>query len=127
MELNTDRIDAAVLALLLLGLHDGCRVWKTFDWDAMNRLHEKGFISDPVSKAKSVVITVQGQREAERLFRTMFAAYRSGQSASYSPPIRCSCSPCAVAARSNAASSSSAEPNDVAAGSTRPGSRVVTS
>jgi hypothetical protein len=76
MELNIVRIDAAVLALLLLGLHDGCRVWKTFDWDAMNRLHEKGFISDPVSKAKSVVITVQGQREAERLFRTMFAAHR---------------------------------------------------
>ena len=76
MELNTVRIDAAVLALLLLGLHDGCRVWKTFDWDAMNRLHEKGFISDPVSKAKSVVITVQGQREAERPFRTMFAAHR---------------------------------------------------
>jgi hypothetical protein len=76
MELNTDRIDAAVLALLLLGLHDGCRVWKTFDWDAMNRLHEKGFISDPVSKAKSVVLTEQGQREAERLFRTMFAAHQ---------------------------------------------------
>src|SRR3954471_17726085 len=48
MEPDTDRIDAAVLALLLLGLHNGCRVWKTFDWDAMNRLHEKGFISDPV-------------------------------------------------------------------------------
>ena len=47
MELDTDRIDAAVLALLLLGLHDGCQAWKTFGWDAMNRLHEKGFISDP--------------------------------------------------------------------------------
>ena len=68
MELDTDRIDAAVLALLLLGLHDGCRVWKTFDWDAMNRLHEKGFISDPVGRAKSVVLTEDGQREAQRLF-----------------------------------------------------------
>src|SRR3954454_10369602 len=73
MELDTDRIDAAVLALLLLGLYDGCRVWKTFDWDAMNRLHEKGFISDPVSRAKSVVLTEDGQREAQRLFQTMFA------------------------------------------------------
>jgi len=52
MELDIDRIDAAVLALLLLGLHDGCRVWKTFDWDVMNRLHEKGFISNPIGKAK---------------------------------------------------------------------------
>jgi hypothetical protein len=54
MGIDTDRIDAAVLALLLLGLHDGYRIWKTFDWDAMNRLHEKGFISDPVGRAKSV-------------------------------------------------------------------------
>jgi len=74
VELDTDRIDAAVLALLLLGLHDGCRVWKTFDWDAMNRLHEKGFISDPVGRAKSVVLTEDGQREAQRLFETMFTA-----------------------------------------------------
>jgi hypothetical protein len=73
MEIDTDRIDEAVLALLLLGLHDGCRVWKGFDWDAMSRLHEKGFISDPVGKAKSVVLTEEGQREAERLFERMFA------------------------------------------------------
>jgi Mn-dependent DtxR family transcriptional regulator len=51
-------------------------VWKTFDWDAMNRLHDKGMISDPVGKAKSVVLTEEGQREAERLFQEMFAARR---------------------------------------------------
>ena len=76
MDIDTDRIDAAVLALLLLGLHDRSRVWKTFDWDAMNRLHHKGLISDPVGKAKSVVLTEEGQREAERLFQEMFAARR---------------------------------------------------
>lgn len=76
MEIDTDRVDDAVLALLLLGLHDGSRVWKSFDWDAMNRLHAKGFISDPVGKAKSVVLTEEGQREAERLFQQMFAARR---------------------------------------------------
>jgi hypothetical protein len=47
MEIDTERVDAAVLALFVLGLHDGCRVWKGFDWDAIERLHEKGFISDP--------------------------------------------------------------------------------
>jgi Domain of unknown function (DUF6429) len=73
MEIDTDRIDEAVLALLILGLHDRCRVWKGFDWDAMNRLYDKGFISDPVGKAKSVVLTEEGQREAERLFERMFA------------------------------------------------------
>ena len=42
MELDTDKIGDAVLALLYLGLHDGARAWKGFDWDAMNRLHEQG-------------------------------------------------------------------------------------
>jgi hypothetical protein len=48
MEIDTDRIDDAALALLLLGLHDGCRAWNGFNWQAMNRLHAKGMISDPV-------------------------------------------------------------------------------
>src|SRR5437763_16884392 len=76
MEIDTDRIDEAVLALLYLGLHDRWRAWKGFDWGAMDRLHEKGLISDPVGKAKSVVFTEEGLREAERLFRELFAARR---------------------------------------------------
>ncbi|WP_445009346.1 DUF6429 family protein, partial [Skermanella aerolata] len=35
MDIDTDRIDDAVLALLWLGLHDSARAWKSFDWDAM--------------------------------------------------------------------------------------------
>jgi hypothetical protein len=38
-EIDTDRIDDTVLALLLLGLHDGMRAWKGLDWDTMDRLH----------------------------------------------------------------------------------------
>ena len=76
MEIDTDRVDRTVLALLYLGLHDGCRAWKGFDWAAMDRLHEKGFISDPVGKAKSVVFTEEVLREAERLFRELFAVRR---------------------------------------------------
>lgn len=60
MELDTKRIDDAVLALLYLGLHDGARAWKGFDWEAMNRLHEQGYITDPRGKAKSVVFTEEG-------------------------------------------------------------------
>jgi hypothetical protein len=44
MEINHDKIDEAVLALLWLTLHDGSRAWKGFDWATMNRLYEKGFI-----------------------------------------------------------------------------------
>jgi len=49
------------------------RAWKGFDWDAMNRLHEKGLIGNPVGKAKSVVFTQDGLKESERLFRKLFA------------------------------------------------------
>ena len=72
MELDTQRIDDAVLALLLLGLHDGERVWKSFDWDALDRLHEQGHISNPVGSAKSVVLTVQGKARAQELLQAMF-------------------------------------------------------
>ena len=69
---NTDRIDDAVLALLYLGLHNGFRTWKGFDWDALDRLHSRGMISDPVGKAKSVVFTEEGLQRSERLFNEMF-------------------------------------------------------
>src|SRR3954463_6641736 len=48
MALDTDKIDDAVLTLLYLTLHDHWRAWKGFDWDALNRLYEKGLIGDPV-------------------------------------------------------------------------------
>jgi hypothetical protein len=51
MAFDPDRIDEAVLALLHLGLHHQYRAWKGFDWDAMNRLYEKGKIEDSVNKA----------------------------------------------------------------------------
>jgi hypothetical protein len=73
MEVDTQKIDEAVLALLHLTLHDEVRAWKSFDWDAMNRLHEKGFISNPRGKAKSVMLTESGLRESERLFKKLFA------------------------------------------------------
>jgi hypothetical protein len=73
MTLDTDKIDRAILALLYLGLHDVDRVWKGFDWDAMNRLHEDGFISDPQGKAKSVAFTERGLIEAQRLLQELFS------------------------------------------------------
>jgi hypothetical protein len=50
------------------------RAWKTFDWDAMDRLYERGLISDPKSKAKSVVLTEEGQLAAEEAFRRRLSA-----------------------------------------------------
>lgn len=77
--LDTDRIDDAVLALLFLGAwkekgfpDPALRAWKSFDWDAMNRLYQKGMIDDPVSKAKSVWLTDEGAKRAEALFDALF-------------------------------------------------------
>jgi Domain of unknown function (DUF6429) len=73
MTLDNDKVDRAVLAMLYLGLHDVARAWKGFDWEAMNRLHEKGFISDPRGKAKSVAFTEEGLIEARRLLQELFS------------------------------------------------------
>lgn len=72
MEIDKDKIDDAILALLYLTLDRDGRAWKGFDWSAMNRLHEKGFIGDPVNKAKSVWLTEEGISRSEKLFREMF-------------------------------------------------------
>lgn len=72
MTIDTDKIDETVLALLYLTLRDGVRAWKGHNWEALNRLHRKGMILNPIGKAKSVVLTDQGLAESERLFRELF-------------------------------------------------------
>jgi len=79
MKPNLDKIDDAVLALLhLTSFTEGkgelafTRGWKGHDWDALNRLHQKGFISDPKKKTKSVVLSKEGRQRSEELFRRLF-------------------------------------------------------
>jgi uncharacterized protein DUF6429 len=72
MDIDTDKIDESVLALLYLTLHDGVRAWKGHDWDALDRLYRKGMIENPVGKSKSVVLTDEGLGKSERLFRNLF-------------------------------------------------------
>jgi uncharacterized protein DUF6429 len=70
---DSEKIDEAVLALLFLTLHQGFRAWKSFDWDAMNRLYDKGLIGDPVNRAKSVVFTEKGLEASKRACKKLFA------------------------------------------------------
>lgn len=75
MKFDENKVDGATLALLWLNNFEDkseIRAWKSFDWDALDRLHEKGYISDPKSKAKSVIITDQGAEQAKKLFEQMF-------------------------------------------------------
>jgi hypothetical protein len=50
MKINQEKIDEMVLALMYLGMHDNGRAWKSFDWESLNRLHEKNLIFNPVNK-----------------------------------------------------------------------------
>jgi len=75
--LDKDRIDDAVLALLALGLHDYDRAWKGFDWETLDRLHAKGMIDNPRSKAKSVAFTDEGLRRSQALLAAMFTKSES--------------------------------------------------
>lgn len=52
MDLDEDKIELTVLALLHLTLHDGNRAWKSFDFD--------------------VALTQEGLRESRRLFQEFF-------------------------------------------------------
>jgi len=72
MKYDYDKVDDMVLALLYLTITEqnewGARAWKSHDWDAMDRLHAKAYISDPRSKAKSVVLSPEGLEKARALF-----------------------------------------------------------
>jgi len=76
MEYDNDKIDDMVPALLYLTSFDqkaAIRAWKSHDWDALYRLHEKGYTSDPKSKVKSVVFSEKGFVLSEELFKKHFA------------------------------------------------------
>ncbi len=75
MEYDKEKVDEMVLALIYLTTFEekfGCRAWKGLDWGAMNRLHEKGYISNPKTKAKSVILSEEGTKLSEALFKKHF-------------------------------------------------------
>ena len=72
MKIDEGKIDDAVLALLHLTLHDGCRAWKGFDWSTMERLHQNGWIDSPANKNKSIVLTDEGLARSKQLFQALF-------------------------------------------------------
>ncbi len=42
------------------------------DFEAMNRLYEKGLIFDPRNKTESVIFTEKGLNASEKAFRKLF-------------------------------------------------------
>ena len=72
MDIDTDKLDAAALAILSLTLHDGVRVWKGIDWAITDRLYEKDLIENPAGRAKSLVLTEQGLALARKTMEELF-------------------------------------------------------
>jgi len=58
--------------LVLHGDKHVTRAWKGFDWDTLGRLYEKGMIADPKGKARSVIVTEEGEKRSEELFKELF-------------------------------------------------------
>lgn len=74
MTYDRDRAAEFVLALMHLDLHDDVRAWKGYPWDVLDALHERGLISDPVGKARSVSLTAEGVARAAAAFQSLLAA-----------------------------------------------------
>lgn len=76
MNFDKNKVDEFTLALIYLVMHNqdeyGARAWKGFDWDTMNRLYDKGYIGNPLGKAKSVFVTPEGSKKAKELFKFYF-------------------------------------------------------
>jgi hypothetical protein len=75
MDIDQEKGEQTVLALLYLTTFKdefGFRTWKGYDWQVMNLLHEKGYISNPATKAKSVAFTEEGAKKAKELLDKLF-------------------------------------------------------
>ena len=78
MSVDLKKVEEMTLALMYLTRHDeddsGARTWKGYDWDTLDRLYQQGWISNPKSKAKSVVLSAEGLRRSRDLSERHFAA-----------------------------------------------------
>ncbi len=72
MDYDQDRIDEVILALLAALEFDNGRAWKRLDFDAMDRLHASGLISQPKGRAESVYLTEEGMRQGKALAARYF-------------------------------------------------------
>jgi Domain of unknown function (DUF6429) len=63
MDIDGNKLEQVVLALFQMNLSDdsGRRAWKSLPWSVMDALHEKGYISDPATKNKSVWFRKRGR------------------------------------------------------------------
>jgi len=65
MEYDKDKVDDMILALLYLTSSTdifGTKAWKGFDFEAFERLYQKGFISNSKDKSATVTLSEKGAK-----------------------------------------------------------------
>ncbi len=75
MEVDEEKVDDMVLALLYLATFEDkprWRAWKGQSWDVLDRLHRTDNISDTTTKARSVLLTEVGAKRSQELFEKYF-------------------------------------------------------
>ncbi len=73
--LNQEKLAETALANLSLSSFAdpmGVRAWEGMDWDLLNMLFEKDWISNPVGKQKSIVMSEEGIKLAEEFLEKHF-------------------------------------------------------
>jgi hypothetical protein len=76
MEFDDSKIEEAVLALLAAFSFESGRSWKGFDFDVMDRLHQKGCIISSRGRAKSVQLSPGGLARGLEIATVLFGEAR---------------------------------------------------
>lgn len=82
MEYDQNKVDEIILALLHLTSSTdqfGTRAWKAFDWQSMDRLFKKGYISDPNEKGATLTFSKEGADLSRQMFEK-YCSKETGQS-----------------------------------------------
>jgi hypothetical protein len=71
MDYDREKTAELALALLYLNTFDdsfGVRAWKNIAWEVLDYLYDKGYITDPKTKSKSVAVSEEGLEAAKAMF-----------------------------------------------------------
>ena len=72
MNYDPDKVDEMVLALLWLTATPEVRAWKGHDWDALERLHAKGYTSTPRARPNRWCLAKKVPSRPHQLFERHF-------------------------------------------------------
>ncbi len=72
MDYDTAKLEETILALLGVFEFENGRVWKRYDFDVMEKLHEKGYISNPRGRTESIYLIEPGMALAKELAKAHF-------------------------------------------------------